>query len=421
MNIRNFSILGILVAGVVLAVLISLIEPSSHDHEHDHGAEAGAAEAEFERGPNNGRLLRDGDIAIEVTIFEDGVPPEFRLFAYTKNKPLDPAKVSASVELGRLGGVSEKFTFKPEGGYLRGQGTVVEPHSFDVKVNARIENKAHAWTYPSYEGRVEITPEAAEAGGIKTELAGPATIRETLTVTGRVITDPARSTLIKARFPGVLRELKRSLGQAVTKGETIASVESNDSLQTYAIKAPLDGVVTQQLSSVGESVGDQPILEIADMSRLVADLHVFPRDVTKLRVGQPVHMSAIDGETRADSVVGLILPITMPDSQAVPVRAVIENDKNIWRPGTHIEAEVTIDTKDVPLAVRVSGMQRFRDFDVVFAKVGNFYEVRMFDLGLRDDEFIEVLGGLAPGTEYVSESSFLIKADIEKSGASHDH
>ena len=36
-------------------------------------------------------------------------------------------------------------------------------------------------------------------------------------------------------------------------------------------------------------------------------------------------------------------------------------------------------------------------------------------------EFVEVLEGLKPNTPYVSEQSFLIKADVDKSGASHDH
>ena len=36
-----------------------------------------AAEAEFERGPNGGRLLTDGDFTLELAIFEAGVPPEF--------------------------------------------------------------------------------------------------------------------------------------------------------------------------------------------------------------------------------------------------------------------------------------------------------------------------------------------------------
>ena len=36
-------------------------------------------------------------------------------------------------------------------------------------------------------------------------------------------------------------------------------------------------------------------------------------------------------------------------------------------------------------------------------------------------EWVEILGGLDPGARYVTENSYVIKADIEKSGASHDH
>lgn len=75
----------------------------------------------------------------------------------------------------------------------------------------------------------------------------------------------------------------------------------------------------------------------------------------------------------------------------------------------------------MPLAVRTAGLQPFRDFTVVYAQVGDTYEVRMLDLGERDPDYAEVLGGIDPGVTYVTEQSFLIRADIEKSGASHDH
>jgi cobalt-zinc-cadmium efflux system membrane fusion protein len=71
--------------------------------------------------------------------------------------------------------------------------------------------------------------------------------------------------------------------------------------------------------------------------------------------------------------------------------------------------------------VKRKGLQSFRDFTVVYAQIGNEYEVRMLDLGRQSGEWIEVLGGLDPGTRYVTTNSYLIKADIEKSGASHDH
>ena len=66
-------------------------------------------------------------------------------------------------------------------------------------------------------------------------------------------------------------------------------------------------------------------------------------------------------------------------------------------------------------------MQAFRDFTVVFEQVGDEYEVRMLQLGQQQGDWVEVLDGISAGAQYVSANSYLIKADIEKSGASHDH
>ncbi|MYI69911.1 MAG: secretion protein HlyD, partial [Boseongicola sp. SB0673_bin_14] len=76
---------------------------------------------------------------------------------------------------------------------------------------------------------------------------------------------------------------------------------------------------------------------------------------------------------------------------------------------------------EVPLAVRRSALQTFRDFTVVYAQIGDEYEVRMLELGRAAGDWVEVLGGLDPGTRYVTENSYVLKADIEKSGATHDH
>jgi cobalt-zinc-cadmium efflux system membrane fusion protein len=42
-------------------------------------------------------------------------------------------------------------------------------------------------------------------------------------------------------------------------------------------------------------------------------------------------------------------------------------------------------------------------------------------IGVSDGEYVEILSGLTSGQPYVSENSFLIKADILKSGAAHEH
>ena len=90
-------------------------------------------------------------------------------------------------------------------------------------------------------------------------------------------------------------------------------------------------------------------------------------------------------------------------------------------PGTYVTATIKVDEFEVPLAVRRDGLQSFRDFTVVYAQFDDQYEVRMLDLGRQDEQYAEVLGGLQPGTRYVTANSYVLKADVEKSGASHDH
>lgn len=90
-------------------------------------------------------------------------------------------------------------------------------------------------------------------------------------------------------------------------------------------------------------------------------------------------------------------------------------------PGDLVVGQIDVEKIDVPLAVDNRALQDFRDWRVVFIKVGNTYEIRPLELGRSDGRLTEVLDGLNAGDHYVVENSYLIKADIEKSGASHDH
>ena len=111
---------ALLFAGVGMA-----IKSGSEDHNHgphEHGAAEhadAAATAEFERGPHRGRMLRDGDFALEVTIFEDGVPPEFHVYPYLSGKPVPPSDVNLAIELGRLGNRTDKIAFTAQDDYLK--------------------------------------------------------------------------------------------------------------------------------------------------------------------------------------------------------------------------------------------------------------------------------------------------------------
>ncbi|QQQ02074.1 efflux RND transporter periplasmic adaptor subunit [Lysobacter enzymogenes] len=278
-------------------------------------------------------------------------------------------------------------------------------------------------------GGGEETPEAAtipneiaRRSGIVAAAAGPGTVADEHDVQGLITPLEGRVARITARYPGPVRSLRANIGDAVKAGQTLATIDSNLSLTTYGISAPISGVVLARNASVGEvAVEGTPLFEIADLSTLWVDLHVFGADASHLRPGLPVTVMRMGEDKGVDTVIDRILPGTATASQSTVARASIKNPDGLWRPGSAVHARVTVEQQPVALAVPLTALQRMDDGDVVFVRDGERYSARPVKLGRRDARRAEVLSGLKAGEQVVVEQSFLIKADIEKSGASHEH
>lgn len=382
----------------------------AHEHEDDH-----AAETPIEKGTHNGRLLHDKNFTLELAIFETGVPPEYRAWAFVDGKPVAPAEVKLQVRLTRLGNKIDTIHFVPQGDALRGDTVIDEPHSFIVTVEAAYKGNQHRWEYESFEGRTRIEPAVAEALEIATAIAGATTLKETITVFGKVIPHPDLERHVQARFDGVVTDVQVTLGQTVEAGQTLFTVESNESLKSYSVKAPIKGVITELDARPGQQTGTNILAKILDNRRVAIELAIFPEHLNKVKTGALVTVTfgGTEYHTRVEQIA-----LAANTNQSVTARATLDQSLPM---GAFVKAQIQIDEYEVPLAVKRSGLQAFRDFTVVYAQIGDEYEVRMLELGREAGDWVEVLGGLEPGTRYVTENSFVIKADIEKSGASHDH
>ncbi|MBP6434900.1 MAG: efflux RND transporter periplasmic adaptor subunit [Sphingorhabdus sp.] len=393
------------------------------------GADAGEGEAghaeggseEPAEGSHGGRLLRDGDFAVEMTIFEDGVEPQFRVYPTRGGEAVDPASVNLTVVLRRLGGEVNRFAFTAQRSYLLGRGVVTEPHSFDVEVIAVEGGRRHRWTYASPEGRTRIGAEAARAGGIEIARAGPATIGEARELYGTVALASTARSEIRGQFPGRIVSVNKAVGDRVRRGELIARIESSESLQTYPVYATVSGVVAERNGNPGDVTNDRALYVITDPAQTTVEFNIFPRDLGSIRPGQRVTIQTLDGQPVGEATLSDYLPEGNREAGTALMRATLGNRDGRYRPGMALRGMVMINAVQVPLAVRTEALQPFRDFTVVFANYGDQYEVRMLRLGRRTPEWTEVLSGIAPGTPYVTAGSFLVRADIEKSGASHDH
>ena len=376
---------------------------------------------EAAKGPHNGRLLKDGDFAVEMTIFEDGQEPQFRVYPTKGDKPVDPQSVQLTVTLKRLDGEANSFQFKPEKDYLAGQGVVEEPHSFDVEVVAVENGKRHIWRYASPEGRTKITAAAAKAGGVEIATAGPATIGETRELFGTVQLATTARSEIRGQFPGRIVSVTKAVGDYVKRGQLLARIESSESLQVYPVYSTVSGVVAERNGNPGDVTFDRALYVITDPAQTTVVFNIFPKDLGAVQPGMTVQVETMDGTAIAQVRLGDYLPDGNVEAGTALIRAALPNRGGRLRTGMALRGRITINAVQVPLAVRTEALQRFRDFTVVFANYGEEYEVRMLQLGRKSPEWTEVLGGLKPGTPYVGKGAFLIRADVEKSGASHDH
>jgi cobalt-zinc-cadmium efflux system membrane fusion protein len=395
--------------------------PGHTDHaQNDPGAHGEAAVAETPKGPHGGRLLVDGDFALELAIFETGVPPEFHVWVTEAGKPVAPDEVDLRITLTRLGGVQDNINFQQQDDYLRGDMVIYEPHSFVVSIDVRHGERTHHWEYDNFEGRTSIAPDIATAFGLETESAGPATILETVAVYGHIVPNAESVRRVTARFAGLVESVAVSVGDRVTQGQRLATVESNESLSRFPIAAPIAGVITERNVHPGEQTDGRTLFTVMDTSNVWAELAVFPQDRTRVAKDAPARVITTDEQLEQLGFISRIDNIVQPN-QSVLARVVLDNPDGKWVPGMFVKGEIQVAEYKVPLAVKRAGLQAFRDFTVVFAQIGDEYEVRMLDLGRQDGERIEVLGGLEAGTRYVTTNSYILKADVEKSGASHDH
>lgn len=269
--------------------------------------------------------------------------------------------------------------------------------------------------------QTSIDPAYAKDMKIQTATAGSGIVHQTISLTGKITLNKNRVAQIRARFPGIVRDVKSNIGDTVKKGQVLAIVESNESLQAYSVISPLDGVVLGRNTNVGDTADSEAMFVIADLKQLWAGFFIFSRDVSAIKPGQTIRIKSLTDETEAEAVLNNLLPTTESSSQTVVARVDVENSEDKWRSGMTVRGDVILSEHEVPVAVKTSAIQRQDDGNVVYVQQGDKYIMRKVEIGQGDRDWTEILGGLQSGETYVSENSFIVKADIAKSEAEHEH
>lgn len=290
-----------------------------------------------------------------------------------------------------------------------------------ASTNTAASEKAETAEKEEHSEGITLSDAKVAAAGIELATASSAVLRDSLFLNG--VVQPNQESLVQVtpRFPGIVREVRKRIGDHVQKGDVLAVVESNQSLTPYELKAPLAGTVIDRQTTLGEYVSEQkPAFVVADLSTVWIDLSVYRRDLARVHTGDQVFIDPGDGGKPIGTMIAYVSPVGSSETQSALARAIVPNPDRRLRPGLFVTARVTLSERKVAVAVKSSALQTIENRAVVFVRSGDKFEPRDVEIGERDPQFAEITFGVLEGDLYAAGNSFILKSEMGKGAADND-
>lgn len=381
-------------------------------------------------------------------------------------------------------------------GQSKAKGQEQEEHKHDEHGDEGHKGHEH-----EEEKIVRLTEVKRKELGIEVVAAQPGSLKTQLSLTGTVSVNTDRFGRIVSRIPGVVREVRKNLGDTVRDGEVMAIIDSREladakgaylaatervtltadtfqrekdlwekkispaedylkakqahaetrielrlakqklialgfseqslkqlvseseaSLTRYEVVAPLAGTVIEKQLTVGEFVKDDTaIFHVADLRTVWVNLNVPPADLAFVEKGQRVRISAGPSLPEVEGKISYIGAVVVEDTRTVPVRAELSNAAGRWRPGLFVTARLTTKETTSSVLIPKTAIQTIEGKPTVFVQTPEGFEARPVTLGQSNATHAEITAGLDAGERYAATETFVLKADLAKGEAEHQH
>ncbi len=203
----------------------------------------------------------------------------------------------------------------------------------------------------------------------------------------------------------------------------VASITEQPDVEVarYELTASMPGRIVSKHITPGEKVGTEaPVYTLADLSTVWLNISVYTEYAAQIEVGLRVVVHADNRTTTG--VVDYVSAIVSESTRTVSARVVIDNSDAAWKPGEFVTARVETQRVRAKRVVPIDAIQTYEGREVVFIQDADGIEPVPVRIGRRNDVSVELLGdAIALGTPIVVRNSFLMKAELGKSAAGHDH
>ena len=190
------------------------------------------------------------------------------------------------------------------------------------------------------------------------------------------------------------------------------------------LRSPVAGEVTSVTVTPGEYVPpERELFQVADPRTVWAELMIPARDIQRVVIGQTITLSVQGSDHPHTGRIRFLSPAVDPATGAAKAIATIDNTDGDLRVGQNVSARVAtpgVDGARVPVVPR-SAIQETEGRSVVFVRTQRGFVMRPVTIGLGSDAAVPVLSGLRVGERVATVNAFVLKAELGKAEAEHDH
>lgn len=233
---------------------------------------------------------------------------------------------------------------------------------------------------------------------------------------GRIEARPDSRSVLSSRISGRITELNAFVGDRVERGDTLIEVESRqpgNPPPIIPLKARTSGMVLTSHVNLGEPVEpDKEMLDVVDLGKVWAVAKVPESEAGQLKIGTKarIRIIAAGGELMEGSLLRFGAEADR-DSSTIDAIFELENPDFVIRPGMRAEFSIITSSREDVLSIPRTAVQGDATNRVVFVKdfdLDNAFIKSPVQLGAKNDLFIEVMGGLFPGDEIVTNGSYAL-------------
>jgi membrane fusion protein, heavy metal efflux system len=348
---------------------------------------------------------------------------------------------------------------------------------------------------------VRLSEAQRKARGIELAVVQAGALETRLTFPGSISLNTERMVRVVPRIPGVVREVRKRLGDVVRAGEVLAVIDSRELadanagylaagerltlaestfarekslwekkisaeqdylsakqaltevrielqaakhklqalglseaslkhagarpeglLTRYEVVSPLAGTVIEKHITAGELLKDDTeAFVVADLSTVWVTLQVPPTALPVVKKGQRVVISAGQSIPEAAGTISYVSPVLLEETRTAVTRVELPNHDGHWRPGLFVTATIVAGANQASVLIPKSAIQTIEGNPSVFVQIEEGFEARPVTLGPSNDTHVEITNGLSSGERYAATETFILKAELAKGEASHQH